>query len=254
MRTSERGLIIFAAVGAALRLAVRPSTWNRAVREELARQVINAGLFAVPAAALAGIGVGVFIVVQAQQWLDRLGHVSLLGPLLVVGVVREIAPLVTNLLVIGRSGSSMTTEVANMKMLGDVDLLEAQGIDPFVYLVVPRILGMGIAVLCLNLIVLLVSLISGRLLVLIVSSDPTPMVAFADNVLRSLEVIDVFNLLAKTVLTGMLTGAICCVTGLQAAPHPLAVAAASRASFMRCMAALLTVSGFVSLSMYLDLV
>lgn len=251
VRQAERGLIIFAAVGAALRLAVDPSTWNRAVRQEFARQILSIGLFAIPAAILAGLAIGVFIVGQAQQWLDRLGHVSLLGSLLVVGVVREIAPLVTNLLVIGRSGSSMTTEIANMKMLGDVSLLEAQGIDPFIYLVVPRILGTGLAVLCLNTVVVLVALISGRLLVLATSSDPTPLITYADDVLGSLEMIDIVNLLAKTVLTGMLTAAICCVIGLQAAPHPLAVTAAARGSFNRCLVALLIVSGCVSLAIYL---
>ncbi|MEQ9459910.1 MAG: ABC transporter permease [Phycisphaeraceae bacterium] len=251
LRQVVRGLMMFAAVGATVALCVRPSTWTHAVRQELARQLFKTAVTAVPFAIMVALGIGVFVVVQAQQWLDRLGHTSLLGPLLVMSVVRELGPLATNMLVIGRSGTSMTAEIGNMKMLGEIDLLDAQGVDPFVYLIVPRILGTGLAVTCLTLIVLVVSIGSGRLLALELTSDPSRLVTFADQILQSLELIDVFNFLAKTFLTGMLTGAICCVTGLQITGDTAGVATAAREAFVRCMAALLVVSAFVSLTIYI---
>ncbi|WP_428387069.1 ABC transporter permease [Mucisphaera sp.] len=242
---------MFSVVGATLSLVVRPSTWTRPVREALAQQILQTAIYAIPFTLLTALAIAVFVVLQAQQWLDRLGHTSLLGPLLVVAVVRELGPLITNLLVIGRSGSGMTSELASMKASGEVNLLDAQGVDPFVYLVVPRVLGTGIAVLCLTVILLLTSFVAGRLLMVMISSDPTPLVTFADQVLKSLEVVDLFNFLAKTLLTGMLTGAICCVTGLHAVGQASAVTSAPRAAFVRSIAALLIVSVFVSAVIYL---
>ena len=64
--------------------------------------------------------VGVLVVVQAQYWLTRLGQTALIGPILTAVVLRELGPLLTNFVVIARSGTAISTELANMKVHGEV--------------------------------------------------------------------------------------------------------------------------------------
>src|SRR5688500_20154108 len=67
-----------------LRLAVKPSTWRRTVRDALARQVLSSAVEAAPFTVMVAFLVGISVVVQAQLWLGRVGQTQLLGPVLVV--------------------------------------------------------------------------------------------------------------------------------------------------------------------------
>jgi osmotically-inducible protein OsmY len=81
------------------------------------------------------------VVVQLAFWVGEAGQSQLLGPLLVAVVARELGPVLINLIVIVRSDSAMTTELGILKINGEVRALEAQGSDPFLQLVMPRVLG-----------------------------------------------------------------------------------------------------------------
>ena len=73
--------------------------------------------------------VGISIVVQMQVFLAKVGESALLGPVLVMVIVREAAPLLVNFIVIGRSGPAIAAELGNMKIAGQVHVLDAQGIE-----------------------------------------------------------------------------------------------------------------------------
>src|ERR1044071_2482698 len=94
--------------------------------------------------------VGVWVVVQLSYWVGQTGQSQLLGPLLITIVARELAPVVINFVVIVRSGSAMATELGVMKLNGEIDSMNAQERDPFVELVVPRVLGMAVSTFCLT--------------------------------------------------------------------------------------------------------
>ena len=114
-----------AVLGAVLVLAMQPRQWRRTVRAVFARQFLFTGVgaakFTVVLAALAGV----LVVVQATVWLGRVGMAHLSGPLLVAVMVRELGPLLANLVVIVNSGGAMATELGLMKLRGDVRVLEA---------------------------------------------------------------------------------------------------------------------------------
>ena len=78
-------------------------------------------------------------------------------------VARELGPVLINLVVIVRSGSAMTTELGVLKINGEVRALEAQGSDPFLHLVMPRVLGMAVSTFCLTIVFILVAFASGYL-------------------------------------------------------------------------------------------
>ncbi|MBU0678157.1 MAG: ABC transporter permease [Verrucomicrobia bacterium] len=236
---------------AAFSLAVRPRYWTPAVRNVFSRQVLFTGFEAIRFISLIALVVGVSIVVQVQVWVSKVGQSAWLGPILVAVIMRELGPLLTNFVIIGRSGSAVATELANMKVQGEIDVLDAQGLDPFVYLVLPRVMGMMVSVLCLTVVFIVVSFVSGFASGVVVGSNTGAPRMFIDSVLNAVQPRDIFSLLTKTLVPGVLTGAICCVEGLSVKGAVTEVPQATTRALVKSVGALFVTSGLVSLFTYL---
>src|SRR2546422_8886870 len=92
-------------------------------------------------------GILSFLVIsQAVRELGQLGATDFIGTLIVVAIVRDLGPLITALTVAGRSGTALAAELATNRVLGEVRALEAMGIDPRQYLVLPRFFGSLVSV------------------------------------------------------------------------------------------------------------
>ena len=139
----------------------RPVTWRRTVRAELVRNCVQVALYGLPSIIITGLLVGLAMVNQVLYWLRLAGQEGLIGEFLVLVLVREIAPVLVGMIVIGRSGSMMMVELGAMRVSGQVHLLDAQGIDPFLYLVIPRVLATAIGMFCLSMVFLAVALTTG---------------------------------------------------------------------------------------------
>ena len=250
----EKGRIIVqiaAMVWGVLSRAVRPAAWPRTTRNVLARQILFTGFEAMRFVALLAIMVGISIVVQTQVWLTKVGQSQLLGPVLVMVIVREVGPLLVNFVVIGRSGTAMSTELGNMKISGEVHLLDVQGLDPFAYLVVPRVLGAAVSIFCLTVVFIMVSFVSGYVSGLLMGAHPGPPGLFIASVFRALQPADVINLLLKTWIPGLATGAICCQAGLSVSAAVTEVPQATTRAQVRSTTALFIISALVSAVTYL---
>jgi phospholipid/cholesterol/gamma-HCH transport system permease protein len=204
-----------AVMWAVLVQASRPRTWRRTVRDVLARQVLFTGVEAARFIALIAVFAGLAIVLQAQVWLNRVGRTGLIGPLLVAVIVRELGPLLVNFILIGRSGTAVASELASMRVNGEIRVLESSGIDPFLYLVVPRVLGLALSAFCLTVLFVFVSFVTGFAVSGLLGGASNSAVEFVDGVLQAVRPVDVATLFAKTLLPGMATGAICCLHGLR---------------------------------------
>ncbi len=247
----RRTIRLFAVAWTVLLLAARPRTWPRTVRAVFARQILFTGVEALKFVSLVALITGVSVVVQAQLWLGKTGQSALLGPILVMVIIREAAPLLVNFIVIGRSGNAIATELASMKINGEIRVLEAQGLDTLAYLAVPRVLGMAVSVFCLTIAFIAVSFASGfccGLLMGVGSGDPR---LFVDSILKDVHLPDVFSLLAKTLIPGMLTSTICILEGLSVQRAITEVPQAATRAVVRSIAALFLVSVIVSLLSYM---
>ncbi len=238
-------------VAAALWVALRPRHWPQTVRNVLARQVLFTGVEAVRFIALIALLVGVSIVVQVHMLLTRVGQSEMLGPILVAVIIRELGPLLTNFVVIGRSGAAVTTELGNMKVNGEIRLLDAQGLDPFTYLVLPRMMGMMLSVFSLTVVFIVVAFASGFVSGVLMGANTGTPALFADSVMGAVTPADVFSLLAKTLIPGLLTGAICCTEGMSIEGAVTEVPQATTRSLVRSVAALFIVSALISVFVYL---
>jgi len=137
---------LFAIVGSILVQATQPRHWPRTTRAVFARQIMFTGVEALRFVSLVAFLTGISVVVQAQVWLGMAGQSAMLGSVLIAVILREVAPLLVNFIVIGRSGTAIAVELANMKVFGEIKVLEAQGLDALLYLAIPRALAFALSV------------------------------------------------------------------------------------------------------------
>ena len=251
-RTQWRELRHLAAILAtALLLGLRPARWRRTVRQVFATQVLHVGVESLPFTLTLAILVGISVVVQMVVWVGRVGQTRILGPLLVVVVARELGPLFANFVAIVRGGSAIATELGVMRIGGEVRALEAQGLDPFLFLVMPRVLGMAVSTFCLTVLFIATAFGSGYafgVLIGLTHLDPS---RFVESLFTAVRPIDVFNVVAKSVLPAMVTAAICATEGLGVTAALTEVPQAARRSLTRALLALFVVTAVISLLTYL---
>ena len=102
-------------------------TWGDAA-SSLIRQILFTGVDALPVTSVIALLLGIIIVTQAGTQLPRLGAGGLVGSIIVVTVIRELGPLITAFIVVGRSGTAIATELGNMSVTREVVALRLMGI------------------------------------------------------------------------------------------------------------------------------
>jgi phospholipid/cholesterol/gamma-HCH transport system permease protein len=130
----------------------------------IARHVYDTGVTAIPIVALIAFLISVIVAYMSAQQLRSFGAEIFVVDLVTIGVLRELAVLLTSIIVAGRSGSAFAAELGSMKLNEEVDALYATGVNPFEALVLPRVLGLVIALPLLTIIADLVGLTGGALL------------------------------------------------------------------------------------------
>ena len=240
-----------AVIGTVLGLSVQPRYWARPVRNLFARQVLAVGVEPLGFVCVVAVFVGISVVVQLAFWTGEAGQSQLLGPLLVAVVARELGPLLTNVVVIVRSNSAMATELGVLKINGEIRHLEAQGYDPFLHLVMPRVLGMAVSTFCLTIIFILVAFASGFLFAAWMGKGSHDLLLFADTLSSAVQPKAIFNILAKSTLPALFASASCCIGGLGIGGSDAEIPQATQRALTRSVAGLFVISAVVSLLTYL---
>jgi len=110
------------------------------------------GYDSIPIVSVIAFFVGMIISMQSAYQLEKFGATIYVANLSTVSTVRELAPLLTAIIIAGRSGSAITAEIATMKVSEEVDALTTMGFNPIHFLVVPRTLAMLVMLPCLTVI------------------------------------------------------------------------------------------------------
>lgn len=241
-----------AVIGTAFYFCIQPRKWARAVRDEFARQILTVGVEPVLSVCGVAVLVGMLVVVQLAYWTGTAGQSQLLGPLLVAVVARELGPILTNIIVTVRSSSTMATELAVLKVEGKIRALEDSGADPFLCLVMPRVVGVALSTFCLATIFILVAFASGYLFGAWTGSGSRDFWAFTDTVLVALRPKDIASIVAKSILPAVFTSASCCIGGLSVGPSLNDIPHATQKALTRSIAGLFVISAVVSLVTYLS--
>ncbi len=150
------------------RVTVQAGRACRSVRRlrpiSVARHVYDTGITAIPIVALIAFLISVIIAYMSAQQLRNFGAEVYVVDLVTIGVLRELGVLLTAIIVAGRSGSAFAAEIGAMTLNEEVDALTATGIEPIEVLVLPRILGLMIALPLLTIVADAVGLAGGALL------------------------------------------------------------------------------------------
>ncbi len=229
---------------------VQPRHWPRTVRAVFMRQLYRSGLDSLWFVGVLAALVGVSVVVQAHLWLGKVGLSQKIGPLLVLIVARELGPLFTNFVIIVKSGSSIATELGYMKVSGQVRVLEAQGVDPFLYLVMPRVLATTVAAFCLNVFFTTGAFVSGYGFAEMLGQIHVDPLSFLNSVLGAVRPADVINVLVKSCVPAALTATICATGGLSASVSVAAIPGATKDALGRSLAGMFIVQALVSVLTY----
>lgn len=210
-------------------LGVVVTKWGVAgevVYPEIREQIARCGLRLFPTVAFLGFALGFVIIGQTVALLTKVGASNLSGVLMVTVVVRELGPLTAALLVLGRVGTAAVIELGTARALGEVEALEALGIDPIHYLVVPRFIGITVSIFCLAVYLVLVALGSGWIFGFVQDLPMRPAEYFS-QIAAALRWEDFLLLTLKTLAYGSLLSLIVCYHGLA---QPLRLEEVSRAT------------------------
>ena len=122
---------------------------------------VEFGVRSIPIVGMICFLIGVIIALQSSYTLGRWGANRYIATLVAVSAIRELAPLMTAILVAGRSGSAITAEIGTMKVGEEIDALEVMGLNPIKFLVVPKFLAMVLAVPCITVIAMFIMVFGG---------------------------------------------------------------------------------------------
>ncbi len=131
------------------------------------RQMVIVGFDAVPIVSLISVFIGIIIALQGAYALRKFGALNYVVDMVAVTITRELGPLLTAIIVIGRSGSSFAAEIGTMKVGEEVDALETMGLNPVRFLVVPRYLAMLLMLPCLTTVADTAGVLGGALFAMI---------------------------------------------------------------------------------------
>ncbi|MCK9584839.1 MAG: ABC transporter permease [Candidatus Cloacimonetes bacterium] len=127
------------------------------------RQILFTGYEALPLISFLALAIGGLVILQGTNLLTGFGQGIWVHIILVTVVVNELSGILTALVVVARSGTAISTELGNMKVRREIDLIESFGISPISYLVVSRVIGVVIAMVILVLYFNLVAVLGGWL-------------------------------------------------------------------------------------------
>jgi len=175
-------------------------------------QAMDTGVRALPIVSLITFFIGLIMALQAAYELRRFGAMSAVATAVAVTMSRELGPLVTAIVVIGRSGSAFAAEIGTMKVSEEIDALETMAISPIRFLVAPKFLAMAAMLPCLTIWATVMGILGGSLFG-VAQADFT-FVRYLKASIDSLFLRDIVTGLIKSVMFGITITAVGCFEGL----------------------------------------
>jgi phospholipid/cholesterol/gamma-HCH transport system permease protein len=183
------------------------------------------GVDGLPIVSLISLLVGVIIAFMSSLQLKQFGATTYVAALVGFAMVRELGPLMTAIIVAGRSGSAFSAEIGSMMINEEVDALTTMGFDPIRFLAIPKVLASILVVPLLTIYAAFFGIMGG-LMVGVLGLDLT-VYSFIKQTMDSFKVFDVVSSLIKAAVFAMLISGIACQRGFQVRGGAEAVGAAT---------------------------
>jgi phospholipid/cholesterol/gamma-HCH transport system permease protein len=179
---------------------------------DLLAQMDQIGVGSVPIVTLTGFFIGVVMVLQTSSQFERFGETALTGDAVALALVRELGPVIAALLVTGRNGSAIASELGSMVVTEQIDAMRALGTDPIRKLVTPRVLASILMLPLLTAVSDFVGLVGG----FIVAHFTLQLgaVQFWSRAIDALAFGDLVQGMVKPLLYGLILSTVACYQGL----------------------------------------
>ena len=226
---------------------VLPVVGKRGRWQTAMRQIVAIGVQGLPLIAVLSTCVGFIVALQTAAELRRFGAIQLVISIVAVGFTRELGPLVTAIVVSGRSGSAFSAEIGTMVATNEIDALRTMAIDPVEFVLTPKYLAAIIAVPCLTVMSSFFGIMAGAGFMYFTTNMGLRM--YVTYVADSIVLRDVFLGLLKSVAFATIIAQVGCMEGLKVRGGPEAVgrsttSAVVRSTFLVILADLLFTAAF----------
>ncbi len=185
----------------------KPMRFKRAIG-----QAMETGVRALPILSLITFFIGLIMALQSAYELRRFGAISYVASAVALSMTRELGPLITAVIVIGRSGSAFAAELGTMKVTEEIDALETMAINPVSFLVAPKFMAMVLMLPCLTIWANFMGILGGSLFGVLQANF-----TFQRYIMASLDALylrDVITGLIKSFMFGITITAVGCHEGL----------------------------------------
>ncbi|THB69765.1 MAG: MlaE family lipid ABC transporter permease subunit [Desulfovibrio sp.] len=207
----------------------------------------KAGFNALPIIALMGFLIGLIMAFQSAIPLQRFGADIYVADFLGIALSRELGPLITAILLTGRSGSAFAAEIGTMKVNEEVNALITMGLNPVRFLAVPRVLGAVLVTPVLTVFFNLFALVGGAL---VIRSFGYPVTTYLAHVQNSTHTGDVLGGLFKAMVFAVLVAGIGCQRGLNTAKGASAVGESTTSSVVSGLVLITVSDGIMAVIFY----
>ena len=208
---------------------------------------VQAGIAALPIVGLVSFLIGVILSFQAAIGMKQFGATSFVGPLAALGIVREMGPLITAILLAGRSSAAFAAEIGTMTVNSEVDALVTGGLSPIRFLVVPRVLAGILVMPILTLYADIVSILASMFTML---AYGIPFINFYNGMLSAVDVEDIGSGLIKATLFGVVVSAVGCLRGMQTGTGAAAVGISATRAVVSSIVMIVLVDGIFAVISY----
>ncbi len=175
-------------------------------------QATDVGVRALPILSLITFFIGLILALQSAYELRRFGAVNYVAATVAISMTRELGPLITAIVVIGRSGSSFAAEIGTMRVTEEIDALETMAISPVDFLVAPKLAAMVVMLPCLTIWANAMGILGGS--VFGVWQAGFTFVRYMQVSVDALILRDITTGLIKSVMFGATITAVGCLEGL----------------------------------------
>ncbi|MBM4341801.1 MAG: ABC transporter permease [Deltaproteobacteria bacterium] len=216
---------------------------------QVALQVYFTAVQAIGPVVTLALVVGLFAIVEGVSGLGALSGADSLGRTITVVVLREVAPLLTGIIVIVRSVTAIAAEIGSMRVQREIEALEVMGIPPMRQLVAPRLLGGLLSLFGLSVVFSAAALVGGFAIAQLLVSLPAAV--FLGAVFSATSPVDLAAFLTKIVLGGLGVFLIACYQGMDVGTSPTEVPVAVSKAALHALVYLVGLHGAVTVAVFL---
>jgi len=210
-------------LGEAALLLFESVSWCRVApryADRILGHVIEFGNTTLPIASLMGLFIGGVLALQTGSRLAQFGLEGTLGGIVGLSMIKELGPVMTALLVVGRVGSAIAAEMGAMNVYEEIDALKTLNINPVRYLVMPRLVASVLAMPALCMYVNLIGLVGGAFVCAVNPKIGVGIRAFRLSFQEVVKGSDLLDSLVKSAVFGVVMAITCCYVGLKTTGGP----------------------------------